>query len=267
MKLSFALLVSLSSTNAFSLTQRNTRSVTVLNARQPIMAGNWKMNPSTEEKALELASNLTTLLGEETCPMDGDNEFCTEVVLFPPHPFLRQVKDTVADIGITTGAQSVFFEDGGAFTGSVAISMVKSVGCEYVLCGHSERRTLFNDNDEAINRKVRKVLEAGLKPILCIGETKEEYDLKIKNEVCAMQLSKDLAGVTKEQMKDVVIAYEPVWAIGTGLVCDAKDASKYYFKICLIFLICLDASYQVLPFKTRCTNIFALYLHHYMTKK
>lgn len=228
MKLSLALIASLSSANAFSITQRNVHSVTQLNARQPIMAGNWKMNPATEEKALELASSLTTLLGEETCSMDGDNEFCTEVVLFPPHPFLRQVKDTVEDIGITTGAQSVFFEDGGAFTGSVAISMIKSVGCEYVLCGHSERRTIFNDNDEAINRKVRKVLEAGLKPILCIGETKEEYDLNIKNEVCAMQLSKDLAGVTKEQMKDVVIAYEPVWAIGTGLVCDAKDANEVH---------------------------------------
>lgn len=242
MKLSLALLAPLSSIHAFSITQRSVHSVTQLNARQPIMAGNWKMNPSTEEKALELASSLTTLLGEETCPMDGDNEFCTEVVLFPPHPFLRQVKDTVEDIGISIGAQSVFFEDGGAFTGSVAISMVKSVGCEYVLCGHSERRTLFNDNDEAINRKVRKVLEAGLKPILCIGETKEEYDLNIKNEVCAMQLSKDLAGVTKEQMKNVVIAYEPVWAIGTGLVCDAKDASKYHVLNITCHAICLFIS-------------------------
>jgi len=106
--------------------------------------------------------------------------------------------------------------------------MVKSIGCEYVLCGHSERRTLFNDDDMAINLKVKKVLESGMKPILCIGETKEEYDLKIKNEVCAMQLSKDLVGVTKEQMANVVIAYEPVWAIGTGLVCGAEDASKFF---------------------------------------
>jgi len=192
------------------------------------MAGNWKMNPSTEEEANELAAGLTKLLGEETCPMDEENEFCTEVVLFPPHPFLRQVKDVVEDIGITVGAQSIFFEDKGAYTGSVAISMVKSVGCEYVLCGHSERRTLFNDDDDAINRKVKKVLEAGLKPILCIGETKEEYDLDIKNEVCAMQLSKDLVGVTKEQMADVVIAYEPVWAIGTGLVCGSEDANEVH---------------------------------------
>merc|ERR1712151_423120 len=105
------------------------------------------------------------------------------------------------------------------YTGSVSASMVKSIGCEYILCGHSERRTLFSDSDDAINKKVLKVLESGMKPILCIGETKEEYDLKIKNEVCAMQLSKDLLGVSKEQMKDVVFAYEPVWAIGTGLVC------------------------------------------------
>ena len=105
--------------------------------------------------------------------------------------------------------------------------MIKSVGCEYVLCGHSERRTVFSDDDEAINRKVKKVLEAGLKPILCIGETKAEYDLNVKNEVCAMQLSKDLFGVTKEEMANVVIAYEPVWAIGTGLVCGADDASEY----------------------------------------
>mmetsp|Transcript_2698 Transcript_2698/g.3184 ORF Transcript_2698/g.3184 Transcript_2698/m.3184 type:complete len:296 (+) Transcript_2698:47-934(+) len=229
MKLSLALLSTITCVNAFSVTQNGARITTQLNVnRQPIMAGNWKMNPATEEEALELATGLSKLLGEETCPMDEDNEFCTEVVLFPPHPFLRLVKDTVEDVGITVGAQSIFFEDKGAYTGSVAISMVRSVGCEYVLCGHSERRTLFNDSDDAINRKVKKVLEAGLKPILCIGETKTEYDLKIKNEVCAMQLSKDLVGVTKEQMEDVVIAYEPVWAIGTGLVCGSEDANEVH---------------------------------------
>jgi hypothetical protein len=127
--------------------------------RQPIMAGNWKMNPGTEEEALNLARSLTNLLGEETCPMDEDNESCTEVVIFPPYPFISKVKDVVDDIGITVGAQSVFFEDKGAYTGSVATSMVKSIGCQYILCGHSERRTLFNDSDDAINRKVRKVLE------------------------------------------------------------------------------------------------------------
>jgi len=230
MKISIAAIASLSSAHAFSPSAlRPFVSSTQLNAkRQPIMAGNWKMNPGTEDEAMELATGLTKLLGDETCPMDEDNDLCTEVVLFPPFPFLSKVKTAVDEVGITVGAQSIYFEDKGAYTGSVSSSMVKSVGCEYILCGHSERRTLFRDSDNAINLKVLKVLEAGMKPILCIGETKEEYDLNIKNEVCAMQLSKDLKGVTKEQMKDVVIAYEPVWAIGTGLVCGAKDANDVH---------------------------------------
>jgi len=197
-------------------------------ARQPIMAGNWKMNPSTVDEAVGLASGLSNLLGEETCPMDEENDFCTEVVLFPPYPFISNVKDIVEDIGITLGAQSIYFEEKGAYTGSVSVSMVKSLGCEYILCGHSERRVLFNDGDGDINLKLKKVLDAGLKPILCIGETKEEFDLNIRNEVCAMQLSKDLFGVSKEEMKSVVLAYEPVWAIGTGLVCGSEDANAVH---------------------------------------
>ena len=108
------------------------------------------MNPSTEEEALALASGLSKKLGEETCPMDEENEFCTEVVVFPPHPFISKVKNVVEDAGITVGAQSIYFEDKGAYTGSVSASMVLSLGCEYVLCGHSERRTLFDDDDQAI---------------------------------------------------------------------------------------------------------------------
>jgi len=233
MKFSTALLLTLSSANGFSLlpptvhsTVRSTFSLDAV--RQPIMAGNWKMNPATVEEAVQLASGLATLLGEETCPMDEDNDTCTEVVVFPPYPFLSKVKDNVEDIGITLGSQSIYFEEKGAYTGSVAVSMVKSIGCEYILCGHSERRTVFNDGDGDINLKVKKVLEAGLKPILCIGETKDEFDLNIRNEVCAMQMSKDLFGVTKEEMKSVVLAYEPVWAIGTGLVCGSEDANAVH---------------------------------------
>lgn len=193
--------------NSVNNVRQMSTATSLLASRQPIMAGNWKMNPATEQEALALSESLTKLLGEETCAIDDSDEMCTEVVIFPPHPFIAKVRDAVEEAGITVGAQSIFFKDKGAYTGSVAASMVKSIGCEYVLCGHSERRTLFNDDDMAINKKVKKVLEMGMKPILCIGETKEEYDLKIKNEVCAMQLSKDLVGVTKEQMKDVVIAY------------------------------------------------------------
>lgn len=233
MKLSAVLLAFLSDANGFSIISptsvRSSLSSALDAARQPIMAGNWKMNPATEEDAIALASGLTKLLGKDICSLDDDEDIaCTEVVVFPPYPFISKVKDVSEDVGVSVGAQSCYYEEKGAFTGSVAVSMVKSIGAEYILCGHSERRTLFHDEDFSINLKVKKVLEAGLKPILCVGETKEEFDLNIRNEICAMQLSKDLNGVTKEQMKSVVIAYEPVWAIGTGLVCGAEDANAVH---------------------------------------
>ena len=172
------------------------------------------------------------LLTSLTSPTRSTPSHSYIVVIFPPHPFISKVKDEVEEAGITVGAQSIFFEDKGAYTGSVAVSMVDSIGCEYVLCGHSERRTLFNDSDDAINRKVKKVLEAGLKPILCIGETKEEYDLKIKNEICQMQLAKDLKDVTKEQMKDVVIAYEPGTSEQTLLIALKICILTFLFPAC-----------------------------------
>jgi len=233
MKLSIALIATLAAgVSSFAPSVARSAasaSSTALSAegRQPIMAGNWKMNPATEGDALKLATDFSKLLGEEACAIE-DFEGCTEVVLFPPFPFISKVKDAVDDVGITVGAQGVYFEDKGAYTGSVAASMVQSIGCEYILCGHSERRTLMKDDDVNINKKVKKVLESGMKPILCIGETKEEFDLDITKDICAMQLSKDLFGVTKEQMADVVIAYEPVWAIGTGLVCGANEANKMH---------------------------------------
>jgi len=219
----------LSSASAFVNTNNGPKPIsTQLHVRQPIMAGNWKMNPGTEADALNLANGFSALLKEsegDTCPI-SDDEMCTEVVLFPPFPFISKVSDIVKIDGVDVGAQQVYYEDKGAFTGSVAASMIKSVGCQYVLCGHSERRTIFNDTN--ISVKVKKVLEFGMKPILCIGETKEEFDLDITKEVCAMQISKDLAGVPKEEMKNVVIAYEPVWAIGTGLVCDPDQANEIH---------------------------------------
>ena len=116
------------------------------------------MNPATEADALNLATGFCALVDtlEDTCGLD-EAEDCTEVVLFPPFPFISKVKDIVQEKGVTVGAQQVYYEDKGAFTGSVAASMVKSVGCEYVLCGHSERRTLFSDTDVNINSKVKKV--------------------------------------------------------------------------------------------------------------
>ena len=128
--------------------------------RQPFIAGNWKMNPSTEAEALALATDVATRLGAETCAIMGgetvDEDSCTEVVIFPPFPFISKVKDVVKGVDLKVGAQNFYYRDSGAFTGSVSAPMVQSVGCKYVLCGHSERRTLFADSDVNINLKVRR---------------------------------------------------------------------------------------------------------------
>ncbi|KAK7250308.1 triosephosphate isomerase [Aureococcus anophagefferens] len=216
------------STAAFAPSS-SARASTALAARQPIIAGNWKLNPPTVEDANALAKAVAELMGDETCAVDGDGDMCTEVVVFPPYPFLGSVVEDLADVGIGVGAQSVFAEaESGAFTGAVSTAMVESMGCEYVLCGHSERRTVFKDDDAAVNKKVLRVYEDGLKPVLCIGETKEEYEAGLCEDVCKVQLAKDLAGVSKEQAMDLVIAYEPVWAIGTGLVCPSDVAQSVH---------------------------------------
>jgi len=130
--------------------------------------------------------------------------------------------------GVELGAQACYFQQAGAYTGATSTSMIKSVGAEHVLVGHSERRVVFGNTDEQFNKNLLKILEEGLKPILCIGESQEEYNQGLNTQICAIQLSKGLKGVTKAQMADVTIAYEPVWAIGTGLVCDAPIAQEVH---------------------------------------
>ena len=207
------------------------RTTTQLNARQPIIAGNWKLNPSSIQEADGLAKGVASLLGDETCASSSAAD-CTEVVVFPPFPFISSVVDDLAGVGVGVGAQSIFHTaESGAYTGAVSASMVTSLGCQYVLCGHSERRTVFKDDDEAINKKVLKVIEDGMRPVLCIGETEEEYDAGLCADVCKLQLAKDLAGVAASDMKDVVIAYEPVWAIGTGKVCPCDVAQQVHKTI------------------------------------
>jgi len=202
------------------------RTTTQLHARQPIIAGNWKLNPSSIQEADGLAKGVASLLGDETCASSSAAD-CTEVVVFPPFPFISSVVDDLAGVGVGVGAQSIFHTaESGAYTGAVSASMVTSLGCQYVLCGHSERRTVFKDDDEAINKKVLKVIEDGMRPVLCIGETEEEYDAGLCADVCKLQLAKDLAGVSAAAMKDVVIAYEPVWAIGTGVAATAEQAQE-----------------------------------------
>ena len=211
---------------------RQPGALTALHARRPIMAGNWKMNPNTVEEATKLASTVAV------ASLDAAD---VDVALCVPFPFIESVKRAVeAEVDecaidskapcepVAVAAQSCFFEDSGAFTGSVSISMIKSMGVEYVLAGHSERRTLFKEDDGAINKKVRKVLDAGLGVILCIGESFDEYQANLADTVCRIELSKDLDGVTEEELARVVIAYEPVWAIGTGLTCEPKVAQKVH---------------------------------------
>jgi len=191
---------------------------TQLQMRTSIIGGNWKMNPTSLAEAKELATAV------KAAAATGPGE----AIIFPPHPFLGPVGDIVAGSNLALGAQSCFFQDSGAYTGAVSASMVKSLGVTYVLAGHSERRTLFKDDDAAINQKVLKVIETGMIPVLCVGETKDEFDANLCESVCAIQLAKDLAEVPAEAVKKMVIAYEPVWAIGTGLVCPSDTAQKVH---------------------------------------
>jgi len=193
--------------------------------RLPFIAGNWKMN--TE---LSSAVALATEVAELTKDVDPSTR---EISIIPPFPFLYEISKLVGSTPqkIKVGAQSVYFEKKGAFTGAVSSSMLKSVGCTYVLVGHSERRKIFGELDGEINNEVRSVIDAGLTPILCIGETKDEYVLGLNQQVCNLQLAKDLRDLTAEQVSKLVVAYEPVWAIGTGLTATPEIAQSVHASI------------------------------------
>jgi len=191
----------------------------------PCIAGNWKMNTD-----LKSAAELVKDILELTKDVDPNQ---TEILLVPPFPFLHEVYKQVQESpqSIKVGAQSVYFEKKGAFTGAVSSNMLKSVGCSYVLVGHSERRKIFGELDGEINNEVRSVIEAGMTPVLCIGETKEEYVLGLNQQICNLQLAKDLGGLSPEEVSKIIIAYEPVWAIGTGLSATPEIAQSVHGAI------------------------------------
>jgi len=192
-----------------------------MSQRRSFVAGNWKMNPNTIDEAKALA---TAVIAEaKNAP--------GQVALFVPHVFLDEVAKLAKGSNVEIGAQNMYTETKGAFTGAVGASMVRSVGATHMLVGHSERRAIFGASEELINGQVLKALQDGLKPLLCIGETKSEYENGLNTKICAVQLAKGLEGVTKAQMREVTIAYEPVWAIGTGLVCDAKIAQEVHASV------------------------------------
>lgn len=197
--------------------------------RRPVIAGNWKLNPTTIQEAKTMLKLLSSNFINH-----GRNDD-VEVVVFPPFPFLMTAIEELEGTGIKVGAQNVGIQTKGAFTGEVAPSMLASLGCSYVMLGHSERRVLYEETDQIINEKVKLCLEegstGGLGIILCVGETEEEYENELLASVVDLQIKKGLMGVSVDDLNRVVIAYEPVWAIGTGKVATPEQAQIAHVTI------------------------------------
>jgi triosephosphate isomerase (TIM) len=190
-------------------------------SRKLFIAGNWKMN-TTKAEAVELANGLKDALGSETN---------VDLAVFPPFVYLDAVTAVLKDTPIAVGGQNMFYEDNGAFTGEISSAMLKDIGCDLVLLGHSERRHVIGETDELINRKVLKALGDGLDVILAIGELLEERESGKTDEVNTRQVKLGLEGVSKADMANVTIAYEPVWAIGTGKTATPEMAQETHAMI------------------------------------
>jgi triosephosphate isomerase len=188
-------------------------------ARKPLIAGNWKMH-HTHLEAIQVVQKLSYRL-------DRKDYDAADVVVCPTFTALRSVQTTLDSdrIPIALGAQNVYPEDHGAFTGEVSPSMLAKLNVRYVIVGHSERREIFGETDEFVNRKVHAVLGAGMLPILCVGETLEEREAGGTDEKVQRQVTEGLGGVKPDHAADVVVAYEPIWAIGTGRTATAEDAN------------------------------------------
>ena len=184
--------------------------------RKWIVAGNWKMH-NTVAESIALAKAIK----------DGSSGFPgVAIVLAPPFTALLSVSEAIKGSNIFLAAQNMHYEDKGAFTGEISPSMLKDVGCSYVIIGHSERRKYFHEQDNDVNLKVRKALTAGLTPIMCVGETDEEREKGVTKDVVGRQVKQGLSGV--EKIENIVIAYEPVWAIGTGKVATTAQAQEVH---------------------------------------
>jgi triosephosphate isomerase len=186
--------------------------------RRPIIAGNWKMNKLPSE-ARGFAEEIVKLLSDI---QDRD------ILLCPPYVSLPCVVDACLGSNIKVSAQNIYFEQEGAFTGEVSADMLKDIGVEYVIIGHSERREYFKEDDEMVNKKLKRAISVGLIPIFCIGEKEVEREEGIEKDVIYQQLVKGLSGTPLEK---IVIAYEPVWAIGTGKTATPEDAEEMHLFI------------------------------------
>ena len=184
--------------------------------RKPFIAGNWKMNKTISE-AKDLVSELKDLVS-------GVDD--VEIAVCPPEIDLVNVQEIIKDSNIKLGAQNMHWEESGAYTGEVSGPMLKEIETDYVILGHSERREYFAETDQAVNRKVKAAFSHDLKPIICVGESLEEREKEETENKVKKQVSTALAGLESEQVSDVVIAYEPIWAIGTGESASADQANK-----------------------------------------
>jgi triosephosphate isomerase len=189
--------------------------------RKKVIAGNWKMNLDLHQSQ-KLVSEIINGLGK-------DNR--AYVIICPPFTSLSEVSSLLKGTQIKLGAQNMHFEESGAFTGEISANMLKSVGCEYVILGHSERRAIFNEPNEMINKKIITAFAKELKPIFCVGELLEQRESGETMNVISTQIEKGLKGITSEQMKNIIIAYEPVWAIGTGKTATPHQAQEVHLFI------------------------------------
>lgn len=189
--------------------------------RRPIIAGNWKMNKTTDD-AHDLASKLIPLVA-------GVKD--REIVLSPTFTALPTVAGAIKGTNISLAAQNMHWEDKGAFTGEISAEMLLDLGCKYVIIGHSERRQYFGETDDTVNKKVKQALKKGLFPIMCCGETLAEREAGKLNEVINRQVTGGLKDVRADDMKKIVIAYEPVWAIGTGRTATPEQANEVHALI------------------------------------
>ena len=184
-------------------------------ARRKIVAGNWKMN-MTPSEAVKLVEELKPLVVSE----DVDVVFCVPAIDIVP------VVEAAKGSNIEVGAENMYFEEKGAYTGEISAAMLVDAGVKYVILGHSERRDYFKEDDALLNKKVKKAFEAGLTPILCCGETLEQREMGITLDWIRTQIKADLVGVTADQVASMVIAYEPIWAIGTGKTATSDQAEE-----------------------------------------
>jgi len=190
--------------------------------RKPVIGGNWKMNRGTPSEAEEMLLALIPMV------KNIDN---VEIVIAPPFTSINKTIDLVRNTFIKVGAQNMYYEDKGAYTGEISPLFLKNIGCDYVILGHSERRDIFKETDEVINKKIRKALEIDLIPIVCIGEHLKEREKGNTKKVISNQFKLTFKDISDEDMKKIIIAYEPIWAIGTGKTATPEQAEEIHIFI------------------------------------